>query len=90
MLLYIVLTFPFSSTTSIISFLFLTKFLPAHPTTVPFSGTSLRTTVFAPTFEPFLKTIGPRILAPAPIITSSSTVGCLFPFSLPVPPKVTP
>ena len=34
--------------------------------------------------------IGPKILAPAPIIASSLIVGCLFPFFKLVPPNVTP
>ena len=34
--------------------------------------------------------IGPKTLAPAPTITLLPSVGCLFPTSFPVPPKVTP
>ena len=48
------------------------------------------TTAPAPTLEFRPTVIGPSTLAPAAITTLSSIVGCLFPFSLPVPPSVTP
>ena len=57
---------------------------------VLFSSTSFKITALAPilTFLPIV--IGPSTLAPAPIVTLSRMVGCLFPVSFPVPPKVTP
>ena len=48
------------------------------PITVVFDGTFLVTTEFAPIFELFPTVIGPKTFAPAPIITLSSIVGCLF------------
>jgi predicted GTPase len=60
------------------------------PTTVLFGGTSLKTTAFAATLELSPTVNGPRTFAPAPTSTLLPIVGCLLPFSFPVPPKVTP
>ena len=60
------------------------------PTTVEFSGISSITTEFAPilVFIPILS--GLEFLLPAPTITLSSIVGCLFPLFELIPPSVTP
>ena len=63
---------------------------PGLPTTVEFGGTSWITTEFAPIFDRSPMTIGPSSAAPAPIITSSPTVGWRLPRAKPVPPSVTP
>jgi len=63
---------------------------PGTPTTTLLDGTSLTTTALAPIrlSSPIL--IGPRILAPAPMITRSPMVGWRFPGSVLMPPSVTP
>ena len=48
------------------------------PTTTLFAGTVFVTTEFAPIFELLPTVIGPKTFAPAPIITLSDIVGCLF------------
>ena len=52
--------------------------LPGIPTTVVLEETFLVTTEFAPIFEFFPTFIGPKTLAPAPMITLSEIVGGLF------------
>ena len=64
--------------------------MPGTPTIVTFEGTFFRITAFAPIFTLSPIIIFPRILAPEPIKTLLPIVGCLLPFSLPVPPRVTP
>ena len=60
-------------------------------TTVISLGTFFpETRVIAHMFTLFPTEIDPRSVAPAPIVTLSQSVGCRFPFSLPVPPRVTP
>lgn len=59
------------------------------PTAVEFSGTLLTTTEFAPTFEFLPMVMFPSILAPAPMTTLSSSVGCLLPLPVLTPPSVT-
>ena len=49
--------------------------LPGTPTTVVLEGIFFVTTEFAPIFEFFPIVTGPKILAPAPIITLSNIVG---------------
>ncbi|CKU19793.1 Uncharacterised protein [Mycobacterium tuberculosis] len=63
---------------------------PGTPTTTALGGTGLTTTALAPIrlSSPIL--IGPRTLAPAPMITRSPTVGWRFPPTMPLPPRVTP
>src|SRR4051794_2763967 len=63
---------------------------PGLPTTVELGGTSWTTTALAPIFAPWPIRIGPRSLAPEPIVTLSSTVGWRLPVANPVPPSVTP
>ena len=58
--------------------------------TVVFEGTFFVTTEFAPIFEFLPIKTGPKIFAPAPITTLSLIVGCLFSFTVFVPPNVTP
>ena len=60
------------------------------PTAVAFGGTSLKTTAPAAIFVLSPTVTGPSIFAPAPISTLLPIVGCRFPISLPVPPRVTP
>ena len=48
------------------------------PITVTFEGTFFVTTELAPIFEFLPIIIGPKTFAPAPIITLSLTLGCLF------------
>ncbi len=52
---------------------------PGLPTTVAPGETSWTTTVLAPTLAPSPIAIGPSSLAPAPIVTSSPTVGWRLP-----------
>src|SRR4029453_15366760 len=63
---------------------------PGFPTTVAPGGTSWITTLLAPIFERSPITIGPSRALPAPIITSSPTVGWGLPRAKPLPPSVTP
>jgi len=63
---------------------------PGTPTTTDPGGTGLTTTALAPMRLSAPIVIGPRILAPAPMITRSPTVGWRFPLSRLVPPSVTP
>jgi len=48
---------------------------PGTPTTTELGGTALTTTAFAPIRLSWPIVIGPRIFAPAPIVTRSPTVG---------------
>ena len=63
---------------------------PGIPTTVTLSGILSKITLLAPIFTLLPIVIFPSILAPLPIKTLFPIVGCLFPFSFPVPPRVTP
>ena len=56
---------------------------PGLPTTVEFGGTSWMTTELAPIFAPWPIVIGPRSLAPEPIVTLSCTVGWRLPVAKP-------
>ena len=61
------------------------------PTAVAPAGTSLTTTAFEPILAPSPTVNDPNTLAPAPMITPRSKVGCrLVPLDSDVPPKVTP
>src|SRR5216684_3735146 len=60
------------------------------PTTVTFGGVLSITTELAPTRVPLPTVIGPRIFAPAPTTTRSSSVGWRLPGDHDVPPRVTP
>mmetsp|Transcript_6053 Transcript_6053/g.9898 ORF Transcript_6053/g.9898 Transcript_6053/m.9898 type:complete len:245 (-) Transcript_6053:800-1534(-) len=60
------------------------------PTAVAPLGMARSTTLPAPILTRSPICMLPRIFVPAPINTSFPTFGCLSPFSLPVPPKVTP
>lgn len=64
--------------------------LPGTPTTVQWSGTSLRTTEPAP-----MRTLSPMVMLPStdalhPMTTWFPTVGCLLPLLKETPPRVTP
>ncbi len=48
---------------------------PGTPTTTELGGTALTTTAFAPIRLSWPIVIGPRIFAPAPIVTRSPSVG---------------
>ena len=63
---------------------------PGTPTTTELGGTSLRTTLPLPILElsPTLKE--PSTFAPLETTTLLPMVGWRLPFSLPVPPRVTP
>ena len=80
---YAVKTFPLFFLDLFISF-------AGIPITVVLALTDLVTTALAPTLAELPIVNGPNIFAPAPIITLSSTVGCLFPLLREFPPKVTP
>ena len=60
------------------------------PATVVLCGTGLSTTDPAAIRAQWPTVMLPRIFAPAPIITPCSILGWRSPFSLPVPPSVTP
>ena len=64
--------------------------LPGTPITVEYSGTSCKTTDPEPILVLQTILIGPKTFAPAPITTSSETVGWRLPFLVAKPPKVTP
>ena len=63
---------------------------PGTPTTTDPAGTALTTTAFAPIRLSSPTSMGPRTLAPDPMITRSPTVGWRLPVSVLVPPSVTP
>ena len=60
------------------------------PTATASSGTSRKTTEFAPilAFLPII--IFPKSFAPVPTVTFSFNVGCLLVFEVLTPPRVTP
>ena len=62
---------------------------PGTPTTTELDGTDFTTTALAPTRLSWPMVIGPRILAPAPTVTRSPSVGWRLPFCQLVPPNVT-
>mmetsp|Transcript_11729 Transcript_11729/g.19933 ORF Transcript_11729/g.19933 Transcript_11729/m.19933 type:complete len:233 (-) Transcript_11729:54-752(-) len=64
--------------------------LAGAPTAVAPLGMARSTTLPAPILTRSPIWMLPRIFVPAPISTSFPTFGCLSPFCLPVPPKVTP
>ena len=63
---------------------------PGTPTTTEPGGTGLTTTALAPIRLSSPMVMGPRILAPDPMITRSPMVGWRLPLSVLVPPSVTP
>ena len=64
--------------------------LPGIPTTVAYAGTGFTTTEPAPILAWSPTVNEPKTLAPQATTTLLPIVGWRFPFSLPVPPKVTP